>query len=38
MHKHVTAVAALHIGFGIFNIVVGLVLFLLLIRHWIFQQ
>ena len=30
MHKHVTAVAALHIGFGIFHIVIGLVLFLLL--------
>jgi hypothetical protein len=30
MQKHITAVAALHIGFGILGIVVGLVIFALL--------
>jgi len=30
MQKHLTAISALHIGFGIFNIVIGLVLFALL--------
>ena len=38
MHKHITAVAAMHIGFGIFNIVAGLVLFLLLSGIGIFSN
>jgi len=30
MHKHVTAVAALHIGFSIFGLLIGLVVFFVL--------
>ena len=30
MHKHVTAVAALHIGFSIFGVVIGLMIFFVL--------
>lgn len=30
MQKHVTAVAALHIGFGIFGILIGLIIFFVL--------
>jgi len=38
MQKHITAVAALHIGFGILGIVVGLVLFALLSGVGMFIQ